>query len=84
MKKASRFHSLSRKVLKIQLYHASGSQFKKPGLLYSTIFEQFIPEFYKKKNISLASACDHSDRLELTPVTSYSSVTGNNYLIDRC
>ena len=55
------------------------------NLVCYTIFEQFFPEFYKKKNnVSLASACDHSDRLELTPVTSYSSVTGNNYLIDRC
>lgn len=56
------------------------------NLVCYTIFEQFILEFYKKKkkNVSLASACDHSDRLELTPVTSYSSVTGNNNLIDRC
>jgi len=54
------------------------------NLVCYTIFEQFSLEFYKKKNVSPASACDHSDRLELTPVTSYSSVTGNNHLIDRC
>ena len=55
------------------------------NLVCYTIFEQFIfLSSTKKTNVSLASACDHSDRLELTPVTSYSSVTGNNYLIDRC
>lgn len=47
MKKASRFHSLSRKVLKIQLYHASGHNSR--NLVCYTIFEQFFPEFYKKK-----------------------------------